>query len=182
MKTVLMTCLAMFFSVGANAELITDSDAHTLTLGTIDAPVKTWTIEATLQAQGVAGTASPLFGPAAFYNLTPRHHLGLRTLAPISSATEQGSFLAQALWRYFVIERRTSLFTEVSYAYNMVENAKFDSYSGAIGVRYLLNDDIAFGGLAGFEVADASVGTDNVVAGSDTYIYPRSSIFASMFF
>lgn len=148
----------------------------------VRAPTKLWGIEATFQAQGLAGDSSPLFGPTASYKLMDRNEVGVRALAPVSGSVDQGSYEFQGLWRYYAVEARANLFFEGSGGFNSVRGFGFGSVGAALGVRYDLATDLAFGGSGGFELANATVQSGWATASSSTYIYPKTSIFVSMFF
>ena len=141
-----------------------------------------WTVEGGFQAQSVAGTASPRFGPALTYRIFGNERLGFRFISSISQAVDEGAYTLDLLWRHEFSERPTHLFLEGNGAYNIVRSTDFASGGLVIGVVHLLTADLGLGGTAGFELAGKSVKSTGVTdSGSSTKsypaLYPKISVF-----
>jgi opacity protein-like surface antigen len=173
--------LAVSFSICALSAKAEDT-IQTQSQNSVEQQASKWSVEGMLQAQSVTGGASPVFGPSLSYKVSNKNFLGFRALASISKTGDDGAYGAQTFWRHLMSEKKTSLFTEASVAYNIVYTTAFPSAGLALGVLHQLNSDFAFGGLAGVEVANASVGDYYSYRTSAMVIYPKMALMGSLSF
>lgn len=161
------------------------SNAHSSTLIN-DNSGKNWTTEAQLNT--VSNSMSATFGPALLYSLNPENQLGFRFLAPLGSGPE-GTISLMAVYRHHFGENRTKLFGEGSvgtnwYTFGEPRATLNDSSLGTnIGVIHHLNEDISFGGMAGFEWTRTRLEKNFVTREPNSiYAWGRISLFGSLAF
>jgi hypothetical protein len=185
MKNILAALLIFSVSAMALAEVnsnsIKEENANTNTTQN-----QNWSVEA--QFNTISNSISPTFGPSLLYALNNKNQLGLRFLAPTTGSGDATASL-MAVYRHLFSESKTSLLVEGTlgengYAYGEPSEAIYAPSVGTnLGVIHRLNDDIAFGGLAGLEWTQTYLQKGlafNNPSGLD--VYARLSLFVSLYF
>lgn len=142
-----------------------------------------WSVEGVFNT--ISNSTSSTFGPTLLYDFDSVNFLGVRVLAPTSNGN--GTYSEFAVYRHSFRPEKTSLFAEITAGENQYSYSGYmtDAPSAGtnIGIIHHLNQDIAFGGLAGLEWTQALLEKYYAMTSdSHYYVYGRLGIFGSIAF
>ncbi len=190
MKNILAIAILGMVLPATAAELVVDDSAPSRVevksneLSVTTAPeVHDWSVEA--QFNTISNSVSPTFGSSALYFLDANNQVGVRVLAPLSFG--EGTTSAMGVYRHIFSENKTTLLAEFTLAQNVYSFGRsYGVSSGSmgtnIGILHHLNEDIAFGGIAGTEWTNVYLTKHSADNNGTTYIYGRLGLFASLGF
>jgi hypothetical protein len=187
MKSVFILIFACF-SFAQAQEIVTQ--VTTTVTPPVSKTVDQWIVEAQVNTQ--SNSRETTFGPTLFYILKEKELIGLRYLAPLNSSSDSATSLL-AVYRHIFAERKTSFFAEgtIGYHHYSINNPSgfidrtllSSSLGGNMGVVRRLDDGMAYGGIAGFDITSVGVEKGHAYkkAGA-TFVYPRLTLFTNLSF
>jgi hypothetical protein len=168
-----------------NSMTVTPPPPTTTTVEATQADVTTtlkeprWTIEGILQAQSVAGAASPWIGIGVDVHLLSSLSAGLRGFVPTSQTVDNSTYSIQTPVRLRVYHGTSTDFVlEGEYAVNFYNFIPFTSFGGAIGVTNRFKPGLNIGILGGIELAHVVIDSIGLEDRDTLIVYPKIALVA----
>lgn len=152
---------------------------------TAEAPrtLSRWSVEGSVQAHSVAGTASPWVGLAGAYRLNPYLKMGLRGFLPVATTVDNSTYALQAFLRFRVSHGdNTDFFIEPDFAENFYRFLPFSSYGIAVGALNRVLPDLSVGIMGGVEFARVVLDSYGLENRADLIVYPKIALLADFTF
>jgi hypothetical protein len=142
-----------------------------------------WSIEGDIQAQSVAGPASPWLGLAGAYRIFDPVTLGLRGYLPLSHSVDTSTYALQIYSRLRVVHGvNTDFFCEPSLSEDFYGLLPFNSYGLAIGALTRVAPGLSVGMSGGLEVARVVVDSSGIENENGFVVYPKIGLLANFNF
>jgi len=142
-----------------------------------------WSVEGSVQAHSVAGTASPWVGLAGSYRINSYTNAGLRGFLPVATTVDNSCYALQAFLRFRVAHgENTDFFIEPDFAENFYRFLPFSSYGIAFGALNRVSADLSVGIMGGVEFARVVLDSYGLENRSDLIAYPKIALLADFNF
>ncbi len=115
-------------------------------------PTTQWNFEINMAAMSMRSGKSPLVGPSAVYRASEKFSLGARSVMSLNGTSYESLASFNLFQRFHLNQTKTSLFIELSQAYNQTNRKYyFPSWGLSLGLNHQLSNFFSVGGVSGFE-------------------------------